>query len=254
MKKLSTMHDIARLAGVNQSTVSRALSGDPGKASISSAVRRRILQIAKRLEYQPNLTAIALRTGATRTILVVIQDITDAYFSAIIGGIESVLVRENYSMILHSLVHTEPDRLLRVLFRQYRIDGALMLGAMPTLSEEAVLSFCESGIRHIFIGRSVIGPGTMSLIIDNNAGGQLAANHLLALGHRKMAVMRGPRGFPDFPERIKGFREEIARQGADLGEVEIFIEEKFIAVGDEKIGGRFLHADANDMLSVLLEL
>ncbi len=131
-KRPATMRDIARLAGVNQSTVSRALNSSSAGA-ISAPVRRRVLSIARTLRYHRNPSAVALRTGATKEVLVVITDITDSYFSSIISGIEAALVREGFSMILHSLVHAESRPRLEGLFHTYRLDGALLLGALPDL-------------------------------------------------------------------------------------------------------------------------
>ncbi len=216
------MRDIARRAHVNQSTVSRVLGGGGDGGSISEEVRRRIIRIAKRIDYQRNPSAVALRTGSTRTVLVVISDITDNYYSAIISGIEGVLVREGYSMILHSLVHGEPQKRLGELFHQYRLEGALLLGALPGLRSADLLWYCARGVPVIFLGRTVSGSGATSVTVDNEAGGRLVAEHFWALGHRRIAVMRGPRGWPDFPQRIAGFRKGILHGGGNPDDVSMF--------------------------------
>lgn len=212
-KRPATMRDIARLAGVNQSTVSRALNSS-GAGAISAPVRRRVLSIARTLRYHRNPSAVALRTGATKAVLVVITDITDSYFSSIISGIEAALVREGFSMILHSLVHAESRPRLEGLFHTYRLDGALLLGALPDLPDAEILSLSGRGIPLVLIGRTVASGSTSSVTVDNRLGGCLSVSHLADLGHRRIAVMRGPRGWPDFRQRLEGLRREVSRRGA----------------------------------------
>ncbi len=207
----ATMRDIARLAGVNQSTVSRVLDSS-GAATISTPVRQRVLSIARNLRYHRNPSAVALRTGSTSAVLVVITDITDSYFSSIISGIEAVLVREGFSMILHSLVHAGTRPRLEGLFHSYRLDGALLLGALPGLPDEEILALSHRGIPLVMIGRTIAAGGFSSVTADNRLGGCLSASHLCDLGHRRIAFMRGPRGWPDFPQRLEGFRREISRR------------------------------------------
>jgi LacI family transcriptional regulator len=215
------MQDIADLARVNQSTVSRVLGGTPG-ASISSVSRQRILQISRSLHYERNPSAVALRTGSTRTILVVISDITDPFYSLIISNIEKVLVKEGYSLVLHSLVNTGTrDRLGRV-FHQYRLDGALFLGALPGLRDQDIGELSRRGIPVVVVGRSLSDSLLTTVTADNEAGGRLAADHLWSLGHRDIAVMRGPRGWPDFGQRLSGFRRELLRRKLDPGRLTLF--------------------------------
>jgi DNA-binding LacI/PurR family transcriptional regulator len=205
------MRDIARLANVNQSTVSRVL-GDASTAAISDKLRKQILQISRNLHYERNPSAVALRTGSTRTILVVISDITDSFYSPIISSIEKVLAHEGYSLILHSLVNTGTRERLASVFHQYRLDGALLLGALPGLTDQDITGLSRRGIAVVVVGRSLHDSSLTTVTADNESGGLLAADHLWSLGHRDIAVMRGPRGWPDFGERLNGFRRELLRR------------------------------------------
>jgi DNA-binding LacI/PurR family transcriptional regulator len=206
----ATMKDIARKAGVNQSTVSRVLGGRRD-VSISAGVRRRILRTARALDYHHNLSAVALRTGSTKTVMVVVSDITDLYFSAIISGIQEVLINEGYSLVLHSLAHAGPPGRLPSFLHRYRLDGALMLGAPPGMTDQSISMLADRGVPFILVGHSVADGSVPSVTVDNLSGGQLAAKHLWGLGHRKIAVMRGLRKLPDTMERVRGFRREIGR-------------------------------------------
>jgi len=215
------MKDVARQAGVNQSTVSRVLGTARG-ASISADVRRRVQRIARTLDYHRNPSAVALRTGATRTVMVVVSDMTDMYYSAIISGVQEVLVAEGYSLVLHSLAHAGPPEGFPRFFRQYNFDGVLMLGALPGMTDDAIASLAGCGLPLVLVGCSMKASSVPSVTAANREGGRLAAVHLWGLGHTRIAVMRGPRGWPDITQRIEGFRAELSRQGADTGSVRLF--------------------------------
>jgi LacI family transcriptional regulator len=215
------MKDVAREAGVNQSTVSRVL-GAAGGASISADVRRRILRIARALDFHPNPTAVALRTGATRTVMVVVSDMTDMYYSGIISGVQEVLVAEGYSLVLHSLAHAGPLEDLPRLVRRYHFDGVLMLGALPGMSDAFIASLAGRELPIVLVGRALKAYRMPAVTAANSDGGRLAAAHLWGLGHRRIAVMRGPRGWPDITKRITGFRAELKRHVARAETLRLF--------------------------------
>jgi DNA-binding LacI/PurR family transcriptional regulator len=218
-KRPATMHDVARRARVNQSTVSRVLS-DTRTAAISAAVRERVLAAARSLDYHRNLSAVALRTGSTRTIMVAVSDIGDSYYSDIIGGIQETLDGAKYSLVLHSLAHAGPPTSLPLLMRRIRFDGALLLGALPSMSDADILELRKAGPRVVLIGRSFEGNSVSSVTAANREGGRLVAEHLIGLGHRQIAVMKGPRGWPDINQRALGLQE--AARIADAVEVKAF--------------------------------
>lgn len=208
-KPHATMNDIARAAHVNQSTVSRVLGTGKG-TSISEDVRARILRIARRLDYQPNPSAVALRTGETRTVMVVVSDITDHYYAGILSGVQEVLVASGYSLVLHSLAQAGPLKDLPRFMQRYHYDGVMMLGALPGLSDEVIGALANRGLPLVLVGRALRTPAVLSVTAANRNGGRLVAAHLRDLGHRRIAVMRGPRGWPDFIQRVEGFRAEMA--------------------------------------------
>jgi len=213
-RRHATMKDIARAAHVNQSTVSRVLGAGDG-TSISAEVRRRVLRIARQMDYHHNPSAVALRTGETRTVMVVVSDMTDTYYAGIISGVEEVLVARGYSLVLHSLVQAGPPEDLPRFMRRYHFDGVLMLGALPGLPDESITALAGRGRPLVLIARALKSGALPSVTAANGEGGGLAAEHLCGLGHRRIAVMRGPRGWPDFNERIAGFRAEMKRRGID---------------------------------------
>ncbi len=221
LKRTVTMKDVAREANVNQSTVSRVL-GPTGGASISADVRKRIQRIARSLDYHPNPTAVALRTGATRTVIVVVSDMTDMYYSVIISGVQEVLGAEGYTLVLHSLAHAGLPANLPLLLRQYRFDGLLMLGALPGVTDDIIAMLGRRELPLVLVGRALKARSVPSVTAANREGGRLAAAHLWGLGHRRIAVMRGPREWPDTKSRVEGFRAELSRQGAGAEALHLF--------------------------------
>ena len=215
------MRDVARLAGVHQSTVSRVL-GTPGGPSISATVKSRIRHAARALDYLRNPSAVALRTGSTRTVMVVVTDTADMYFSEMIDGIQEVLAAEGYSLVLHSLAHAGPPSDLTQLLRRQQLDGALLLGFLPKTTDDDITALAGRGLPLVLIGRSLKRGVLPSVTAANLDGGRLAAFHLWSLGHRRIAVMRGPRGWPDIAERVEGFRRELAGAGARPELVRVF--------------------------------
>ena len=216
-----TMKDVARQADVNQSTVSRVL-GTGGGASISSDVRKRITRIARALDYHTNPTAVALRTGATRTVMVVVSDMTDMYYSGILSGVQEVLVAEGYSLVLHSLAHAGPPENLPRFIRRFHFDGVLMLGALPGMKDDVIAALAGRGLPLVLVGRSLKARRVPSVTAANRDGGRMAALHLWGLGHTRIAVMRGLREWPDVTRRIEGFRAELSRQGAGADSLHLF--------------------------------
>jgi len=212
-KPHATMEDIARVAHVNQSTVSRVLGTGKG-TSISADVRRRILRIARQLDYQPNPSAVALRTGETRTVMVVVSDITDQYYAAILSGAQGALAAAGYSMVLNSLAQARPPDDLPRFMRRYHFDGVMMLGALPGMSDEAISALASRELPLVLVGRALKTRAVPSITAANREGGRLVAAHLRDLGHRRIAIMRGPRGWPDFNQRVEGFRAEMNAKGA----------------------------------------
>jgi DNA-binding LacI/PurR family transcriptional regulator len=212
-KRTVTMKDVARKASVNQSTVSRVL-GPTGGASISAVVRARIQRIARSLDYHPNPNAVALRTGATRTVMVVVSDMTDMYYSGIISGVQEVLVAEGYNLVLHSLAHAGPPADMPRFLQRYHFDGVLMLGALPGLTDDLIAGLGGRELPLVLVGRALKARTLPSVTAANRDGGRLAAAHLWELGHRRIAVMRGPREWPDMTSRVEGFRAELVKRGA----------------------------------------
>lgn len=205
-----TSRDIARELGVSQSTVSRALRGDP---RVAPATLDRVRAAAERLRYVPDATARSLTTGRTQTVGVVVSDITNPFYPEIVEVLHGELGQEGYATVLlnEPLADDLPAQL-----RGRSVDGLIVVSA--TLDATFVEQLPRMGIPLVLLNRDVDGAAVDRVVSDNLAGGALAADHLLDLGHRRVGLIAGPSNTSTARDRERGLRETLARRGAPLEE------------------------------------
>ncbi|WP_394279214.1 LacI family DNA-binding transcriptional regulator [Microbacterium sp.] len=230
---MTGIDDVARAAGVSAATVSRALSG---RGRISDATRARVRTAAAELGYVVSAAASALATGRASNIGVLVPLLDRWFFSNVLDGIASRLAPRGYDITLYSMGEDPAQRasVLDVSLRRRRVDGLIVLSA--TLAEDEV-------DRLLALELPVIGLGATSgrlpvLRVDDAALARLATEHLLELGHRRIAHIGysrdGDPGF-DIPSlRRYGFAEAMADAGvasAQFAPAEFTIEEGHRAAG-----------------------
>lgn len=183
------MKDIARDLGVHVSTVSRALnpdSGHPVAAELATLIRK----ASKRLGYQQNIAAYSLKTNRSRTIGVVVPDITDQVFPPIIRGVEDGLAQHGYVAMLAN-TDGNPRRHAKVIeaMRARGVDGLILASVLRT---DRMVSRLATGLPVVTVSRRTDDPRFSSVVHDEDDGiGRLLA-HLVALGHRDIACLAGP--------------------------------------------------------------
>jgi LacI family transcriptional regulator len=201
----ATIRDVARLAGVTASTVSRAL--DPDKHElVNEATRARIEQVVREIDYRPNLGARNLRRGRTMTVGVVVPDLANPIFAPFARGIAHALESEGH---LALLADTQDDhgRLLNVLEQLVeRRVAAIIVAAGRAVDAAALMDVNSQGTPVICaIRRPRDMAGVVSVGHDDRAGVALAVRHLYDLGHRRIAQVRGPEDIEPFPTRASAF-------------------------------------------------
>jgi LacI family transcriptional regulator len=215
-----TIRDVAEAADVHVSTVSRAL--DPSKSSlIAEATRERVAAIAKELGYQPHLVASGLRRGQTMTIGIVVPDLGNPIYAPMARGATHALEASNYMPLLAD-TQDDHDRLARILghLAERRIEALITTAARLT-DKDLLVDLQRRGVPVVTAIRTVSTSGLATIEHDDEAGGRLAADHLLTLGHRRLAQVRGPADVEPFLRRTKGFADAVARAGhACLGDVD----------------------------------
>ena len=195
-----TLLDVAKAVGVHYSTVSRAL--DPEKASrVGSDTRLRIEAVARDMGYRRHLGASGLKRGRTHTVAVVVADLGNPFISPVLLGIANRL-EEAGLMPLITDTRDSPARLARILNQlvERRVD-AVIVAAARLGNAETLMDVARRRIPLLLADRDVPSTGLPTCTHDNIVGGELAAAHLLGLGHRRIAQLRGPLDVSSFLDR-----------------------------------------------------
>ena len=205
-----TLGMVAQAAGVSPSTVSRILNGT---AAVHEAKRAAVEAAVQRLGYVPNPVARGLAGGRTLSVGVVTHAIDSPFYGVALRGIEETLDRVGYSALFVSGQWNaqEEARAIEVL-RSRRVDGIIVLSGRLG---DAALRQVAKALPVVVTGRAIKAPNLVSLDFDNFEGARLATNHLLALGHRRIAFITGDAGHPDAVERHRGYRAAIEAAGLD---------------------------------------
>ncbi|TDD86844.1 LacI family transcriptional regulator [Actinomadura darangshiensis] len=204
-----TSHDVARLAGVSQPTVSRALRGDK---RVSEATRQRVVQAATALGYVPSEAGRSLSTRTTKRVGVMVTDLTNPFYPHLIGPLHDELERRGYRMMLFAERSESAAADERLLDRS--IDGVVLATATVDTALPGELS--RRGMPFVFLNREAAGAGNDAAVVDNEAGGRVVAEELVRLGHRDIAIIAGPQSTTTGRDRELGFRYALAEAGIGL--------------------------------------
>jgi LacI family transcriptional regulator len=208
---LSTISDVARLAEVSIATVSRFQRGEKVRAA------ERIRAAIDELEYRPNHTARSLRSGIKHAVAVVVPDVTNPFFAAVVKGVESVSRESPYNIFLYNTDESAQaeDAVLADLV--WEVDGIIL--APSTEQVQTPVHAQRAGVPLVFIDRTLAqGEHFDSVLVDNYGGGRQAAEHLLELGHRRLAIIAGPLNTTPGRERFKGFVDTVQAAGIEMVE------------------------------------
>jgi LacI family transcriptional regulator len=212
-----TIRDVAKESGFSSTTVSIVLNDAPLARYIPPVTKQRIEKAAEKLGYRPNQFARALRSKRSHTVGVMVFNMTDPYCTMILRGIENKLYQASYLPILTD-VHNERSRFERYLemLLDRRIEGLIVLANWLFLDINVLADVEKSSIPTALIGCELQGDSMSSFVVDNEIGGYLAFEHLHALGHRKIALIRGPKALSDTSPRWRGIRNCAKACGLEL--------------------------------------
>jgi LacI family transcriptional regulator len=201
-----TIRDVATASGVHVSTVSRAL--DPARRKrISKEVLELVEETARRLGYQPNRAASALRTGRTHTIGVLLPDITNPVFPPILQGIEAAAAARGYFVFVANVGDPKLAQPILARMKAQQIDGLVMAIA---LREDPLIDFVrDSGMHAVMVNRADESGRLPAAVSDDRLAMKLAVDHLVALGHRRIAHLAGPQTVPTGVGRRQGVEQAL---------------------------------------------
>lgn len=206
---MRTIHDVAARAGVSTATVSRFLRGHRVRAA--EAIQAAIDE----LHYRPSVTAQSLKSGRTRTIGVVVPDITNPYFAAVVKGMECATHDRGYRILLANSDESgdREDELLADMV--HRVDGVIL--APATEQDRTPLQMRDAGVPVVFVDRDLIGGEHFdSVLVNNHEGGGQAARHLLSLGHTRIAAINGGQDTTPGRGRREGFVAALEAGGVRM--------------------------------------
>lgn len=207
----TTIKDIARVAGVSHSTVSRALKGNP---AISAETTKRIQSLAQEMGYVPNTVAQNLLSRETKTIGVVVTTIADPFVTEVVEGVEQVAQEAGYSIFL-SMSHNNPSQEMAVVetFQRRRVDAVIVTSSRVGHLYSQQLNKIQVPV--VIVNNEEEGQYLYSVSADDIAGAQLAIEHLLSLGHRRIAYIEpdGRRTFKSNRRRLTGYQTGLEASG-----------------------------------------
>ena len=206
-----SIKDIARAAGVSHSTVSRSLSDSP---LVNPETKARIQRLSSEMGYTPNAAARSLVMGLTRTVGVVVTTIADPFIAEVTQGIESTAYEHGYTVILASS-NSDPAREIAAveMLRSKRVDGVIVtssrVGALYHDHLERI------GVPVVLINNHSEQSGryTFSISVDNQHGGYLATQHLIELGHRRIAFVTAQVNHSSNMGRLAGYQLALSEAG-----------------------------------------
>lgn len=206
-----TLRDVAKVAGVHVATASRALNPET-RGLVNTSTARRVMRAAESLGYQPNPIAQGLKTARTRTVGIVIPDITNPLFPPIVRGIEEGLGQAGYSGLIVN-TDNDPDRELAQvrLLRSRQVDGLIVATAL--LRHPLLVELEQQGVKMVLVNRRTDGLDVPSIAADDSAGVAMAVRHLAELGHTRIAHLAGPQTTSTGVARLRAFQSSVREHG-----------------------------------------
>lgn len=217
-KPQPTLYDVSRLSGVSSATVSRVYSG---KAKVSDEIRKRVLNAAQELAYEPSHAARALAGRRTQTLGAIFPEISSGFYADVLAGIDEVAAESGFD-VLASFVGKRRSRpeLVKRLLRQGRVDALLLLNLDDSidLNPDNLNSGSMDHLPIVLIDRQINGSSLPVVGMDNVGGAEAMIEHLFEQGHRRIAILTGPAGNYDSEQRLLGCRKAFTRLGISMDE------------------------------------
>jgi len=209
------MKDIAGLLGLSQTTVSHVLRGRDREFRINSETARRVRETAARLDYRPSALARHFKDHRAYSVCLAVGDLGNPFWAGLALGAQEA-ERRGYNLIVsHTAESVEKERRVVEMLRERRVDG-LILSPVHVKARHLV-ALKREGLPFVLVDRTIDGLEVSSVVSDNVAGMGLAVDYLVSRGHRQIAYLGGPTNVSTFRDRLRGYREALARHGLEPG-------------------------------------
>ncbi len=212
---MATLEDIAKVAKVSRSTVSRVINDDP---HVNPKTRQRVLAIIQRLDYHPNVAARGLAAGRTRILGLVIPMgvsalFADPYFPLLIQGVSAACNAHDHSVMLWIAEPEYERRTMRQILHNGLIDGVII--ASHLLNDPVLEALKTSRMPFVMIGRSPKKDQLNYIDVDNRGSARLIVEHLLQQGYRRIGTITGPKNMIAGMDRLQGYLAALRANGID---------------------------------------
>lgn len=203
----TTLADIAKELGVSKMTISRAINNHP---AINAETRERVLEMARRMNYQPNQHARALITNRSYLIGLIVPDLMHSYFAELARAIEVVVRPAGYKILICNTEEDAETELAEVEALRRRTDGLIIASAAPVEKARAYRKIMKEGAKIVLIDRHFEGLHCYAVTTDDIMVGMLATEHLIGLGHRRVGHLRGA-DVVVAANRFEGYKQALAK-------------------------------------------
>ncbi|WP_202899679.1 LacI family DNA-binding transcriptional regulator [Kordiimonas gwangyangensis] len=206
---MSNIRAVSKIAGVSVATVSRTLSTPD---VVSEETRKKVLAAVKETGYKPNLMARNFRSRKSYSILVLVPDLSNPFFAMVISGIQQAAKARGYSVVLgNTMGDAEVERELAHQLHTNQADGIIQLSSRFPLADDD----CSEGVTPAVINccECVDDDSMPTVTLDNSGAAKALTDHLLALGHKRIAVISGPAESPLTAARLDGYRQALTAAG-----------------------------------------
>lgn len=225
---MATIQDVARLADVSAATVSRVLNG---LTTVRPDLAERVNEAVRELDYRPNAVARNLRRSRTSLWAVIVADVGNPFFTAVVRGIEDVAQSGGYSVVL---CNSDEDPVKEDLYLSVAV-AEQMAGVIISSSGRSrrIQSLVDGGTPVVAIDRQLPQADVDTVLVDNERGAELATQHLIDSGYRQIACITGPRRVTTAAERLRGYQRGLKASGMRY-------DETLVGVGDFREQGGYL--------------
>jgi LacI family transcriptional regulator len=215
MRKRPSSIDVARRAEVSQATVSYVLSGRTDK-SISKETKERVFQAAEDLGYVPNRLADGILRGKTQTVGVLMPDFAHSFNSQVLQGIEEAAADDGYRLLIaHNRNHPEYELHQVKMLQEHRVDGLIAVTDERTIDslQDWVIPLSDSGVPVVIVDDLKLDGRLDTVVSDDVSGARAAVEHLIAMGHKRIAYLGGGSRASTSRDRRQGYEEALAAHG-----------------------------------------
>lgn len=256
MVSVPTLGDVARLAGVHPATASRALNdGTRGMVAVDTV--KRVVEAAESLGYTPNVVARGLRRRVSQTIGVLVPDLTNALFPPIVRGIEAALAPRGFTAFTSNTDNDDAiEKRAFGALRARQVDGFIF--ATARREHPLVREVHDAGIPAVLVNRTTDEEFFSSVAVDEDSGVRQIVDHLVELGHRRIAHIAGPQDSSSGFQRRRSFLSQIKKRGLKVADCPVLIAEAFDLDSGASLTRVVLHefpgvtalVCANDMMAI----